>query len=341
MDGWARGRLDLKPGMTGLWQVLGREDIPLRGDGQARLPLRHGLVARERHAPESCGRCRCEAGVKQVRLFGSTLHLLGSRDVIPFARRLGARGRRRLDPDRQPRHPAAAVPRRALRAGGRATLRVPDGMPVVVAGRSPATRRRRAGGRRPALAAVGGGGARHGVFLVGGNPGAAEATSNELREGKRPRGRRRAECRPGSRATRRRWPRSPSACASSQAPGVVFVALGCPKQDYLRERLRETGAMRLVRRRRDRVPASPRASCAARGCSRAAAGAQVATIGSRRSLRRLFRDLVDDLPFLFRVLLEALARRRGQAAPRRGRPLRAEGHPPSPGGRRRAVIQRS
>jgi lipopolysaccharide/colanic/teichoic acid biosynthesis glycosyltransferase len=25
---WARRRLDLRPGMTGLWQVLGRDDIP-------------------------------------------------------------------------------------------------------------------------------------------------------------------------------------------------------------------------------------------------------------------------------------------------------------------------
>jgi lipopolysaccharide/colanic/teichoic acid biosynthesis glycosyltransferase len=27
IDGWARRRLDLTPGITGLWQVLGRNDI--------------------------------------------------------------------------------------------------------------------------------------------------------------------------------------------------------------------------------------------------------------------------------------------------------------------------
>jgi lipopolysaccharide/colanic/teichoic acid biosynthesis glycosyltransferase len=28
VDDWARKRLDLNPGMTGLWQVLGRNEIP-------------------------------------------------------------------------------------------------------------------------------------------------------------------------------------------------------------------------------------------------------------------------------------------------------------------------
>ncbi|HWX88397.1 MAG TPA: sugar transferase, partial [Solirubrobacteraceae bacterium] len=28
VDDWARGRLDLTPGVTGLWQVLGRTSIP-------------------------------------------------------------------------------------------------------------------------------------------------------------------------------------------------------------------------------------------------------------------------------------------------------------------------
>ena len=28
VDGWGRRRLDIKPGITGLWQVLGRSEIP-------------------------------------------------------------------------------------------------------------------------------------------------------------------------------------------------------------------------------------------------------------------------------------------------------------------------
>jgi lipopolysaccharide/colanic/teichoic acid biosynthesis glycosyltransferase len=28
LTGWGRSRLDLKPGLTGLWQVLGRTSIP-------------------------------------------------------------------------------------------------------------------------------------------------------------------------------------------------------------------------------------------------------------------------------------------------------------------------
>jgi lipopolysaccharide/colanic/teichoic acid biosynthesis glycosyltransferase len=36
---WARRRLDLKPGMTGLWQVLGRSDIPF--DEMVKLDYRY------------------------------------------------------------------------------------------------------------------------------------------------------------------------------------------------------------------------------------------------------------------------------------------------------------
>ena len=45
IDGWARRRLDLTPGITGLWQVLGRNDIDFEEMVEARLPLRHQLVA--------------------------------------------------------------------------------------------------------------------------------------------------------------------------------------------------------------------------------------------------------------------------------------------------------
>ena len=43
VQGWARRRLDLTPGITGYWQVLGRTRIPVRGDGEARLPVRNEL----------------------------------------------------------------------------------------------------------------------------------------------------------------------------------------------------------------------------------------------------------------------------------------------------------
>ena len=43
--GHGRRRLDLTPGLTGLWQVMGRSDIPFARDGHARLPLRDQLVA--------------------------------------------------------------------------------------------------------------------------------------------------------------------------------------------------------------------------------------------------------------------------------------------------------
>jgi len=39
VSGWARGRLDLAPGITGLWQVLGRTDIPF--DEMIRLDYRY------------------------------------------------------------------------------------------------------------------------------------------------------------------------------------------------------------------------------------------------------------------------------------------------------------
>ena len=45
VDGWGLSRLDLKPGITGLWQILGRGRHPVRRDGRARLPVRDDVVA--------------------------------------------------------------------------------------------------------------------------------------------------------------------------------------------------------------------------------------------------------------------------------------------------------
>ena len=39
VDGWARKRLDLRPGMTGLWQVLGASEIPF--DEMIKLDYRY------------------------------------------------------------------------------------------------------------------------------------------------------------------------------------------------------------------------------------------------------------------------------------------------------------
>ena len=57
--GQGRSRLWLTPGVTGLWQVLGPQRHPVRGDDHARLPLRDELVAVGRHqAPRPHGAAR-------------------------------------------------------------------------------------------------------------------------------------------------------------------------------------------------------------------------------------------------------------------------------------------
>jgi hypothetical protein len=47
-DGWSRRRLELTPSMTGPWQIPGGGPRAAPADGEARLPVRHRLVALER-----------------------------------------------------------------------------------------------------------------------------------------------------------------------------------------------------------------------------------------------------------------------------------------------------
>ena len=60
--GYHRERLDLTPGLTGPWQVLGQDRHPVRGDGEARLPLRGRVVAVERHQDPDAHRAGGHAG---------------------------------------------------------------------------------------------------------------------------------------------------------------------------------------------------------------------------------------------------------------------------------------
>jgi hypothetical protein len=53
IEGWHRRRLDLRPGITGPWQVLGSAKLPVRE--MVRLPVRRGLVAVERHPHPAAG----------------------------------------------------------------------------------------------------------------------------------------------------------------------------------------------------------------------------------------------------------------------------------------------
>ena len=77
IDGWGRRRLDLAPGITGHWQVLGRTSIPFEEMIESRLSLRHELVAVAGHpapGPDAPGdetglgaRTRARGGVRAKR----------------------------------------------------------------------------------------------------------------------------------------------------------------------------------------------------------------------------------------------------------------------------------
>ena len=275
VDDWARGAA--RPEARHHRPLAGARPRrhPVRGDGQARLPLRHDLVARERHPADPADAAGAEAGVERVRLFGSTLHLLSSRDVVDTVRDGWERGDggwiltvnldilRRLCRDA-----------RFARAAERATLRVPDGMPVVWAGRLAGheTPERVAGADLlwQLSEAAAGGRASSCRRQPGRGRGDIERAARAVR---RPRGRRRrgvparARERPGgggrARRARARLPRG------RRLRRARLPEAGLPDRAPARH-----GAVGLVRRRRDRVQLR-RGRPAPRAGARAAAGARV------------------------------------------------------------------
>ena len=58
VNDWGLRRLDLTPGLTGLWQVCGRSEVTFSPDAGAGLPVRHQLEPLGRHHADPAHRAR-------------------------------------------------------------------------------------------------------------------------------------------------------------------------------------------------------------------------------------------------------------------------------------------
>jgi len=67
VTGWGRERLDLTPGITGYWQVLGRTRIPFDTTGSSRAMCRSSAIARASSGPSvSAGRWSVTSCSKKI-----------------------------------------------------------------------------------------------------------------------------------------------------------------------------------------------------------------------------------------------------------------------------------
>ena len=112
VEGWHRRRLELMPGMTGPWQILGPARVPLQRDGRDRLPVRGQLVAVDRRQDPAAHRAPRARTPRALEAAAA-----GPGCSRPGYDRAGQRGRRaRGSPDAAGRDHAAALTDRPIHA---------------------------------------------------------------------------------------------------------------------------------------------------------------------------------------------------------------------------------
>ena len=193
IEGWHRRRLHLTPGMTGRWQVLGsaRDPAAARWSSIDYLYAANWslwidvkiMLRDDRLRPEPAGAVM-RAGHERISLMGMPVDAVTEREAIDTI--VGALGDGDggwvITPnlDHLRRHRDSGAVRRAF---ADADLVLADGMPLVWASRLQRTPlpERVAGSDLIWTLSDAGGRIGASVFLVGGNPGAAEGAAHELR----------------------------------------------------------------------------------------------------------------------------------------------------------------